>query len=74
MAATMSKIVNKSFPKAQQVTDRFHVQKLAYEALQNLRISHRWEAIEQESSEIEFSKELNKTYIPNILQNGDTLK
>jgi len=74
MAATMSKIVSKSFPKAQQVTDRFHVQKLAYEALQYLRISFRWEAFEQENNEIELCKELNKIYIQNILENEDTLK
>ena len=74
MAATMGKIVRKCFPKAQLVTDRFHVQKLAYEALQSLRISYRWEAIEQENLEIELCKEHNKTYIPNILENGDTLK
>jgi len=73
MAATMGKIVRKCFPKAQLVTDRFHVQKLAYEALQSLRISYRWEAIEQENLEIELCKEHNKTYIPNILENGDTL-
>jgi hypothetical protein len=32
------------FPKI-QVTDRFHVQKLALEALQEIRIKHRWEAL-----------------------------
>jgi len=74
MAATMEKIVKRSFPKAQLVTDRFHVQKLAYEALQDLRITHRWEAIEQENLEIELCKEQNKTYTPNIVENGDTLK
>lgn len=74
MAATMEKIAKRSFPKAQLVTDRFHVQKLAYEALQDLRIIHRWEAIEQENKEMELSKELRKTYVPDILENGDTLK
>jgi len=74
MAATMEKITKKCFPKSQLVTDRFHVQKLAYEALQDLRIMHRWEAIDLENKEIELCKEMNKTYVPNILENGDTLK
>jgi len=74
MASTMQRIVSKSFPKAQQVTDRFHVQKLAYEALQDMRIAHRWAAIEQENKEMELCKEHNKVYVPNIFENGDTLK
>ena len=74
MASSMQKIVDSCFPKAIQVTDRFHVQKLAYDALQEIRIKHRWEAIEQNNKEIELSKELNKRYIPNILENGDTVK
>jgi transposase len=74
MAATMEKIVKKSFPKAKLVTDRFHVQKLAYEALQDLRISHRWKAIDHENLEMDLAKEQGKTFIPNILENGDTLR
>ncbi|WP_240315578.1 transposase [Aquimarina longa] len=35
-----------------QVTDRFHVQKLALKALQDIRIKHRWEAIDQENEQI----------------------
>lgn len=74
MAATMEKIAKTSFPKSQLVTDRFHVHKLANEALQDLRIAHRWEAIDQENKEIELCKEQGKTYVPCILENGDTLK
>lgn len=72
MAATMERIAKRSFPKASLVTDRFHVQRLAYESLQDLRILHRWEAIEQENKEIELCKEMHTTYIPNILENGDS--
>jgi len=39
----MRKIVRRCFPKAQRVIDRFHVQKLACEAVQEIRIKHRWE-------------------------------
>ncbi|MFA6819940.1 MAG: transposase [Bacteroidaceae bacterium] len=55
-------------------TDRFHVQQLAYDAVQQMRIAYRWEAIEQENKEIELAKSLKKKYIPDVLENGDTLK
>lgn len=51
MAPTMEKIARYSFPEAKLVTDRFHVQKLCYDAVQELRIKYRWEAIEQENKE-----------------------
>jgi transposase len=56
MAPTMKHIAKKCFPKAIQVTDRFHVQKLAIEALQDIRIKHRWDAIDQENQEIQQAK------------------
>jgi len=74
MAPTMEKIARFSFPSAKLVTDRFHVQQLAFDAVQELRIKHRWEAIEQESKEIELAKEINRKYVPEILENGDTIK
>ena len=45
----MKNIAKTCFPKAMQVTDRFHVQKLSLEALQDIRIKHRWEAIDMEN-------------------------
>jgi len=72
MAANMELIARRSFPKASIVTDRFHVQKLACDALQDMRIDLRWQAIEQENQEIEMTKECGKTYIANVLENGDT--
>lgn len=74
MAACMQQIVKKTFTKATLVTDRFHVQKLAYDAVQQMRIEYRWDAIEQENKEMELSKELGKTFIAHKLDNGDTLK
>lgn len=74
MASSMQKIVQVCFPKAKQVTDRFHVQKLAYDALQEIRIKHRWEAIDKESKDIEWCKMLGKTFVSKKLENGDTLK
>ena len=74
MAACMQQIVKKTFTKATLVTDRFHVQKLAYDAVQQMRIEYHWDAIEQENKEMELSKELGKTFIAHKLDNGDTLK
>lgn len=74
MAANMEQIVRKTFTRATLVTDRFHVQKLAYDALQQMRIEYRWEVIEQENNEIELSKRVGETFKPDILGNGDTPK
>ncbi|MEP4595619.1 MAG: transposase, partial [Cyclobacteriaceae bacterium] len=74
MAANMEQIVRKTFTRATLVTDRFHVQKLAYDALQQMRIEYRWQALEQENNEIELSKQVGKTFKPHILENGDTPK
>lgn len=46
MAGNMNLIAKKCFPNAVRVTDRFHVQKLAVEALQEIRIKYRWQAID----------------------------
>lgn len=74
MAGSMRKIAQSCFPKASQVIDRFHVQKLAYDALQEMRIAHRWDAINEETNAIENAKADGIKYIPKILGNGDTLK
>jgi len=74
MAPNMAIMVRKSFPNAIQVIDRFHVQKLAFEAVQEIRIKYRWEAIEQENKEIELARELKKRYVPQVFGNGDTLR
>ncbi|RDV15486.1 transposase [Pontibacter diazotrophicus] len=41
MASSMAKAVRSCFTKAYRVIDRFHVQKLAYDAVQELRIKYR---------------------------------
>jgi len=74
MANTMKLISKRCFPKAVQVTDRFHVQKLALEALQEIRIKYRWEAMDFENQLILKAKAENKQYVPNLLSNGDSIK
>ena len=74
MAESMHKIVRRCFPNASRVIDRFHVQKLAYDALQEMRIEHRWDAINEETDAMEEAKLSNQKYIPQTLENGDTKK
>ena len=74
LAPTMELIAKRSFPKAVIVSDRFHVQKLSSDAVQELRIKYRWEAIDQENDERTLAKENGLTFVPNILDNGDTKK
>jgi transposase len=74
MAGSMKLIAKKCFPKAVQVTDRFHVQKLALEALQEIRIKYRWDAIDMENEAIIKAKQQNKTYCPKVFENEDTPK
>ena len=74
MAANMGLIVKRSFTKAVRVIDRFHVQKLATEAIQEIRIKHRWNAIDKENNAIQYARKKGVTYTAEILENGDTLK
>lgn len=74
MAPNMERIVRQCFPAAQLVTDRFHVHQLVYDAVQELRIKHRWEALDKENEAILKARENAEKYTPEILSNGDTLK
>ncbi len=56
MAGNMELIAKRCFPLAVRVTDRFHVQQLATEALQEIRIKPRWKAIDAENEAIENAK------------------
>ena len=74
MANSMKTIAKKCFPKAIQVTDRFHVQKLALEALQDIRVKHRWDAIDLENEQIKLARENNRVFSLKEFSNGDTRK
>ncbi|MBF4467756.1 transposase, partial [Flavobacterium sp. LC2016-12] len=74
MANSMKLISRRCFPKAIQVTDRFHVQKLALEALQEIRIKHRWEAMDFENQLILQARRGNRAYSAEVLPNGDSVK
>jgi transposase len=74
MANSMYSIARQSFPNALQIIDRFHVQKLMHEALQDLRIQYRWQAMDQENKAMKKAKENKEEYVPERFGNGDTLK
>lgn len=72
LSPTMIKIAKSVFPKATIVSDRFHVQKLMNEAVSDLRVDYRWQAIDQENKEIELAKQLGKSFVSDTFINGDT--
>lgn len=74
MANSMNLIVKHCFPKANKVIDRFHVQKLALDALQEIRIKHRWDAIDEETNDIDNARWDKTEYTPFKFDNGDTKK
>lgn len=74
LAGNMGLKTKKCFPNAEQVIDRFNAQQLAGEALQEIRIKHQWEAINNENQAIEACKKAKETFFPEVLCNGDSLK
>ncbi len=74
MAGNMGLIVKRSFPKAVRVIGRFHLQKLATESIQKIRIKHGREAIDKENDAIELARSKVKSYKQKTLSNGDSLK
>jgi transposase len=74
MAPNMEQIARTCFPAAKRVTDRFHVQKLAYEAVQEMRVKARWEALDEESIQIAHAKACGRMYHAPMFSNGDTRK
>lgn len=74
MASNMEHASKHVFPFAIQTTDRFHVVRLAMEALQHLRIKHRWAELDKENEEIQKAKTQGLKYKVPRLSNGDTPK
>ncbi len=74
MSDAMEQIVRKCFPNATLVTDRFHVQQLVTEALQELRITFRKEAIRAENVGRKDARSAGTTFLPIVHANGDTDK
>lgn len=74
MAANMQLAIKRCFSNAHRVIDRFHVQKLAYDAVQECRIKYRWEALDAENEAIKQAKKDKTIFRAEVLSNGDTLK
>lgn len=74
MSPSMEWIASQCFLNAVKITDRFHVQQLVSDALQDVRISLRWKAIEKENLAITKARKDGTQYQPVIYENGDTEK
>ena len=74
MANNLDWVVRECFMHATRVTDRFHVQQLVSEAVQEMRIKLRWKAIDEENKAIAEAKKNNEKYKTPIYSNGDTKK
>ena len=74
MANNMYCIVRECFPNSGIVNDRFHVQQLVSDALQDIRIKFRWEAIDRENEAVAEAKKKGLKYKAPTYSNGDTEK
>lgn len=74
LSSSMMIIARTVFPKALITSDRFHVQKLYYDALDDMRIAYRWMARDRENEEMKRAKERGEAYKPFRYSNGDTRK
>jgi transposase len=74
MSSSMEWITNQCFMNATHITDRFHVQQLVSDALQDVRIALRWKAIEKETEAITRARKNGTTYQAALYENGDSEK
>lgn len=74
MAKNMEAAIKKAFPQAKLVTDRFHVVRLAMEALQHIRVNLKWQEMDKENEAVKAAKEQQQKYVVEELENGDTPK
>ena len=85
LSSAMMLTVRKTFPGASLINDRFHVQQLISDAVDQLRIRHRWEVLEAENKAIrehrarrkaaktKEERELIGQWEPERMDNGETL-
>lgn len=74
MADNMEAIVRKAFSNATLVIDRFHVQQLVTEALQELRVAFRKTAIQTENVGRKAARVAGTMFMSTVRANGDTDK
>lgn len=68
MALDIEQTTRVCFPAARRVIDRFHVLKLAYKAIQEMRIKIRWETLDEESMQMTHARAYRKTYHAPVLR------
>lgn len=84
LSSAMMLTVRNVFPKAKLINDRFHVQQLVSEAIDQMRIGYRWEVLAQENKAIKehrakrkaahtrAEKDLIGKWEPLRMENGET--
>ena len=72
LSPSMKNIATLMFRNTKRTIDRFHVQKLALEAIQEMRIGHRWEALKAEHERKLWIKATGEDLPPEVFSNGDT--
>lgn len=72
LSPAMDAAARTSFPRARMTSDRFHVQQLVSEALQEIRVDLRKEAQKTESEAIIKAREERREFVPVVHANGDT--
>lgn len=70
----MRKIVRTAFPGAKRVIDRLHIQKPICDAVQELRVKHRRDTIQQANEEMREAKLKGGAYVPYRYANEGTRK
>ncbi len=85
LSSAMMLTVRKVFPAAKLINDRFHVQQLMSEAVDHLRVRHRWEVLDRENRSIREHRARRKqcrtreerealgTWTPALMANGETM-
>lgn len=85
LSSAMMLTVRTSFPGAILINDRFHVQQLISEAVDRLRVRHRWEVLDAENRAIRAHRQKRKEagtrqekeavgqWEPQRMENGETL-
>ena len=85
LSAAMMLTVRRCFPAAKLVNDRFHVQQLMSEAIDQIRIRHRWEVLDEENRLIKEHRSRRKAagtreqklivgeWEPQRMENGETM-
>ena len=85
LSSSMMLTVRNVFPGASLVNDRFHVQQLVSEAVDQLRIRHRWEVLDTENKAIREHRQKRKKaaskeerdrigqWEPERMENGETM-